>query len=564
VSALHPALRLLLLRKLRGTLRKQLRRLRRPSGWIFALLGAALIGLWLSAFVVPASAMPGPSLEPERLRIAVQAGCLVLTVLTLSGAFNHRGLYLPREEIELLFSAPVSRRDLVRYRLIATVGRSTFGALVLTLVTVRRMPEPWLAACGVFVAAQTLPLAGQAMSMLLGDAENRVAARLAKVPIRWIQAVLVLLVIGLFFSLATSDVLGELLDSLGLQDAAEILDAPWLRLATLPFVPWARAITASSLAEFLPWFGLSFALWLALFELVPRLPVDYRELSLATSADVARRINRRRRGGGAASASEALRGSASWRVPWLFGRGPGGAIAWRKTCSLLRKARGTVWTSLLIVGGLTLASLSFTRGERDAEGLAGSLLIAIVGTLYLCAGLRFDFREDLESMETVKAWPVRPWRLFLATILPEVVFVAALLSVAILLRALALGVLGLEVLAVVAGIPVVVFLWAAIDNAVFLYLPVRFTPGQEGALHHAGRTMALLFVRLAAFALVAGGALLAVGLHWLLTGFAWVSPAVALGAAVALLMVVVLVEIAGVVIAGGLLLRRFDVARDSG
>ena len=53
-----------------------------------------------------------------------------------------------------------------------------------------------------------------------------------------------------------------------------------------------------------------------------------------------------------------------------------------------------------------------------------------VGTLYLCAGLRFDFREDLDAMESLKAWPVRPWRVFLATLLPEVVLVSGPVNLA--------------------------------------------------------------------------------------------------------------------------------------
>jgi hypothetical protein len=559
----HPALRLLLTLKLRGVLRKQGRRLRRPSGWLFAVLGAALFGVWLVALVAPGARRLDRSLEPDELRVAVQAGCLVLTALTLSGAFTHRGLYLPREEIELLFAAPVRRRDLVRYRLLATVGRATFGAVVLALVAVRRMPSPALAAAGVFVAAQTLPLLGQGLAVLLGDAENRLAGRLSKLPLRGLQVALVVLVILFFFGLYSSDVFGELFQRIGLEGPGALLGSPWLAAVTAPFQPWARAITATSLSGFLPWFALSLSIWLLLYEGVCRLPVDYRELSLSTSADVARRLNRRRRAGGGASSSEASRGAAGWRVPWLFGRGPGGAIAWRKTGSILRKARGTVLTSLLVVGGLTVASLAIDRGHEPADGLGGSLLIAIVGTLYLCAGLRFDFREDLDAMESLKAWPVRPWRVFLATLLPEVVLVSALLGTAIVLRALALGVLGPPVLAIAAGIPVAVLLWAGIDNAVFLYLPVRQTPGQEGALHHVGRTMALLMLRLVAMALIVAGAAASAGLHWLL-GQLGQPPGVALGAAGALLALVLTTEVGAVVVIGGAMLRRFDVARDTG
>lgn len=562
---MHPALRLLLARKLRGTLRKQLRRMRRPSGWVFGLLGLVLVGAWVLALAAPAVGGRRPALDPDELRLAVQAGCLVLTVLTLTSSFTHRGLYLPRDEIEVLFAAPLSRRDVVRYRLVTGVGRASFGSAILALVTVRHMPSPGLALPAVFLAAQTLPVAGQGLSILLGDAENRLAARLARLPLRWFQVLGVVAVLLFFAALALAPELGRLLRELGLGSLdGDLLGHPAVVATTAPFLPWARAITARSAAEFLPWFGACLALWLLLFELVARLRIDFRELSLATSADVARRLRRRQQGGGAASASEASRRSVGWRVPWLFGRGPAGAIAWRKSCSILRKARGTVFTSLLIVGGLTFASVALERGAGAESGLPGAILIALVGTLYLCAGLRFDFREDLEAMESIKAWPVPGWKAFVATLLPEVVFVSGLLAGAILLRAAVLGRFEPPVMLVVAALPVLVLLWTAIDNAVFLYLPVRFTPGQEGALHHTGRAMALMLLRLVAFAAVALAAVAALALRLLATEVLGWSDVAGRALSLGLLAVVLCCEILAVVAVGGQLFRRFDVARDRG
>ncbi len=48
----HPALRLLIRMKLAGALRAQRRRLKKPSGWLFALLGLTLFGLWIGSVLV--------------------------------------------------------------------------------------------------------------------------------------------------------------------------------------------------------------------------------------------------------------------------------------------------------------------------------------------------------------------------------------------------------------------------------------------------------------------------------------------------------------------------------
>src|SRR6185295_14273765 len=76
------------------------------------------------------------------VRTQVRAFGLVLVLLTLATALSNRGLYLPRSEIERLFSAPLARADLVRYRLVAGGMRSLVGGLVLGAFSARRMPVP--------------------------------------------------------------------------------------------------------------------------------------------------------------------------------------------------------------------------------------------------------------------------------------------------------------------------------------------------------------------------------------------------------------------------------------
>lgn len=563
---MHPALAKLARLRLRGLLRRQRRRLRRPMGWVLALAGLAVVGMWVGALLwSPAREVPS-ALTPARLEILVRcAGALLLT-MTVLGAFNHRGLYMPGEEIERLFSAPVSRADLVRYRLRVGFARSSIGSIVLALVLLRRLPEPWLGVPGVILASQTLPVVGQAVSVLLGDAENRVQSLLTAGRLAFLRSLTVALVLVVVVGVALS----AMLDSGGLGDFARragvsggffaLLDRPWLARATLPLAPWSRMVTARDLGEFLPYFAFCGLVLFVLVRVVAGLRVDYRELSLSTSADVARRLQRARRVGGVASGTRASRQGLGARVPWFFGRGPSGAVAWRKTCSILRKARGTVVTSLLIVGGLTVAAVQIDRGADDG-GLGGSMLIGGVGTFYLCAGLRFDFREDLDRMETILSWPVRPWRVFLATLVPEVVLVSGLLVGAMLLRRIPAGEVGASTWMVACAVPITTLVWVAIDNAVFLFAPVRMTPGQEGALQHIGRQIGLFAVRMVGLTLALAGAGAALASHLLLRELGWGEVRSA-ALATALFALVVSAEVFGLVALGGRLLARFDVARD--
>jgi hypothetical protein len=565
----HFALRRLAWLRLRGLLRRQRRRLRRPSGWLLALAGLAVVGLWIAALLGPSAHQASFALSPQRLEVAVRCAGVVLLLMTVLGAFTHRGLYLPGEEIERLFSAPLSRRDLVRYRLAVGFARSFLGSLVLALVALRRLPSPWWGALGVFLSAQTLPIVGQTVSVLLGDAGNRVQRLLTRRPLALVRAASFALVATLVAGVALQvsvDLGGgaqRLARSLvGDGWPAGLLDQPWLARATLFLQPWSSMIVARDAREFLPAFALcALVAWL-LVRFVSGVRVDFRELSLSTSADVARRIQRARRIGGVASGTRASRVGVGARVPWFFGRGPSGAVAWRKTCSILRKARGTVLTSLLIVGGLTLAAVPIDRGAPDG-GLGGSLLIGGVGTFYLCAGLRFDFREDLDRMESIKAWPVASWRVFLATLVPEVVLVSGLLVAALLLRRLPAGAIGASTWMVACAVPVTTLVWVAIDNAVFLLAPLRMTPGQEGALQHIGRQIGLFALRLAGLALALAGAGAALASHLLLQELGW-PPLRAAAVATGLFALVVGAEVVGLIALGGRLLERFDVARDRG
>lgn len=554
------ALGLLARRKLRGYVRAVRRRLSTPMGALFGVLGVLFIGLWIASIALPRALALGPAPGPELGADVVRGALGLMTVMVVLGSLGHRGLYLPADEIERLLSAPVSRRALVRYRLVVGLGRSFVFGLIMAALTAPRMPSAPFAFAGTFLAMLTLPVLGQAAAILFGDAENRLGRLVRRVPVRVARlgvglalAALALLVFG-----------GESL----LPEADGPAGAPWLaviehplyRWATVPFVPWARAIAADSFAAFTPWFGSCLVVAVALFEGTARLPVDFRELSLETSADVARRLARLRSGRGWLGGASSGR-TLGWRVPWLFGRGPFGAVAWLKTCAIVRKARGTVFFSAFVLAVLTLVTTTGVLGN-DGDPLVGAALIAVLGTMYLASGLRFDFRADLDLMETIKAWPLSPVRVFLASILPVVSLVTLLIVLAIGLRSLVLGAFPPGQWVVLALVPVAALLWVALDNALFLLAPVRYVPGQGSAVQHTGRTMILVVLRVASLALIgvaSAGTFALVGFG----GDLLEAPrAVRLGASVLAAGLVVGLCITALVRLGGWALHRFDVARE--
>ena len=168
-------------------------------------------------------------------------------------------------------------------------------------------------------------------------------------------------------------------------------------------------------------------------------------------------------------------------------------------------------------------------------------------------------------MDVIRAWPLAPARVFLASLLPETVLVSLLVTATVLFQALLTHGLSMLVLGVIACLPFLVFTWVALDNVVFLFAPVRMVPGQDGFVQNAGRRMiqaCLLLVLFLVFAATGAGGFLAgyLGVSMLLGG----PETAARAAGIAGLVAVLLAGDGLLVLLGGAVLRRFDVARDRG
>jgi hypothetical protein len=571
VIGTHPALWLLAKLKFRGVFRKQYRRLKSVRGAIFAFFGLLVFGLWFSSIAL-SQLMPKKAGQLARgpfTAETVQLTLFFLLVFTLLSSLGFRGLFLPKEEIELIFSSPVSRRDAIRYRLITNIGRSIFGGLIVGLFAMNGSSVPLFGFVGTFIAVQTLPVLSQGVSLLVGGAESKMESRGSKIVSRIAALVgaLFYTCIVLFLVTNAQETFSKWMQSTETGQAFKaVMSNPTLIAVSSICLPWARMITATNTQDFLLWFSASIGIWLIAFEAVGRIAVDYRELSLQTSADIAKRINRIRKQGGA-SGSAISRFAAGWSVPWFFGRGRFGAIAWLKTGSIVRKARGTIIISIAVLSLITIVSMVISMRPSRHGGAAQlepylSIFVAFFGCIYLCGGLRFDFREDLDRMEFFKTAPAPSWVVFLANITPQTVFVSLLVAVALVIKSSVTRQFHEALLLIFPSVPLLTFTWIAIDNIVFLAAPTRYVSGQDTVLQNAGRLAVMMFVRF--FVLIAVAATVAVP--------------VVLGAVVREIWPdsggtpIVIGMIAGLavwfgdcvalVVAGAWRLRRFDVARD--
>lgn len=556
-SILDPAARLLLRLKWRGFWRKQWRRVRTPSGAVLALVGGALGALWLASLSLSMFRSGPARLGADEVELLAQLALAVIVVITLSTSLSFRGLYVPAGEIETLFSAPLSRPSLIRMRLAVALVRSGLGAAFAGLGAARLGSSPLYAFAGAFSAFLWAPILGQGVAIALGGAENRLAARLARAPHRALRMALVgALLIGLVMLVTQDPRASDAPLRTPLEQLRQLAEQPVVAALLSPFWPWARAISATGPAEFWPAFALCVALMAATLFAVGNLRVDFRETALATAADVARRLARMRRGLGAGGV-EARRLPLEWRTPWLFGRGPFGAIAYRKTASILRRARGGLVFGAVVMAAVTLFASQWAGPAGG--GYRAALLVAGFGAFYLSLGLRYDFREELDALPAIRAWPLAPWKIFLATIAPQVALVSLLVAAGVLITLARAGELDLRFAPLTLLIALLVATWVCIDNLAFLLAPTRAAPGHDGVLQHMGRSIVLAVLRSLTMAAALAAAAAPVAVCVQLLGWSLES-ALPLGLSAA--AGVLSVEIAALVAAGGLALARFDVARE--
>ena len=543
--------------------------MRSPSGCVFGLFGILLIIGWLGLMVFGPGrgdvdwATPGEGVDMRMF--LVQAFLAAFGFLSLMGAFNAKGLYLPKSELQTLLSAPISTSDLVRYRLFVDGGKTALSGVIFVALFWGRLPSPGYGIFGILLALFAITVLGRMFSLALGNTNlwlgrffsGRALGRIGFS----IGMVLWAAMVGL---LVSSDGAAEFFggsESMSGRLKA-VAEAPLVIALLSPLRPFAELVVAETALQFLTWLAVDVTILIVLFEACARSAGEIRESTLTTSEELAKRIGAMRKGHSGLAAlgrAERKEGARVRRLPRLFGRGKLGTIAWAQLVGITRFSLATTLIGFVVVGFAVVMSLKNGGGDKS-EVMTSSLMITALGTMYLAVTMRFDFRSSLSRMESIKSWPVPSTRLFFATVFPQVLLITTLLIAGVLTRTVAKGVFHPVLLPCLALIPVVVYAWVSLDNAVFLFFPVKFVPGQDGAVHHIGRSLLLLVLRL--FLLSIAGGVLAVIIFILYWGTELFDMDAGIIERTVPWILFLGILVAGWIftLVGGLALRRFDVS----
>lgn len=366
------------------------------------------------------------------------AALVVLAMMILAWALPEQeaGLKFSEAEINFLFPAPITRRQLLIYKILRQQPQVLISAALISFLGFRRGNF-----LGLWLSFVVLAI------YFTFTALGRARLKLARVGFLIRLVVVAAVVIGVSHLLWTG------LAIAGLEDAARAMQphsgrtAKAIELsfhgplaATILFVPrlFARATLPPNLLQLAIACAALLLFGAILLELALRMNVSFEEASIRASQ---RRTDRQLR-----RASHRVGGLVTFpRIPPPFKlsprSGPMVAIFWKNLTAGLRIA--SPWLVIMFLAAMYFAGQAAYSKEPAVRGMMGGFTL-ILAALFPFLGSKVfaqDMRLDLPRIELLKSYPIAGDRLVAAEIAAPMAFVAAveimLLTVAAIIMRMA-------------------------------------------------------------------------------------------------------------------------------
>ncbi len=390
-------------------IKRQAARVQSPRYALALVLGCA----WLAVVVwqrSPASVQAPAS--AAWLELGGALGVLLLAVWSWLGSGDARVLAFSPAEVTFLFPAPITRRGLIRYKLLRTQLIVLVNVAIWTVLVGRQGSglSPWLRAAGFWVLITTLALhrLGAALVRASLAEHGRFGLRHRIVSVVLVSTALGALASGLWASwpdlVAAAHAGGVALREAVGRAAAH----PGIAIVLWPLRLLARPLGAASEQEWraaiLPAIGL-----LALHYLwVLRSDTAFEEAAAEASLARARRQ--------AARAADGVAVPRSGRPlsPPLFPLAPTGwppiALLWKNLAAVARRRRA-VGIGLGVGAGGAVVAIASSNPESTLSQITGTLALTWLGLVVLLGPqwVRNDLRRDLVHADLLRSYPLRGW-----------------------------------------------------------------------------------------------------------------------------------------------------------
>lgn len=505
------ALVILKLLEMRGLARRLLKQMKRPAGALFVLIYVAMITpAIVNSLVLERSPARVPA---EWVLRGAPIGIALLCLLSMLAPELRVAFNFKPAEVDMLFTGPYTRRQLITYKLLGTAFGSLFMTVIFFLATFMFSPTRLAMFSGMYLAILFVTLFSTAYSMVVQSVSVRA---------KYLGYGVAAAVLGssgyAFFA-----VFRDLSNAVGVQRDPKLLIEtvllhPAVHWTSIPFVPFAHVMAADGGAgAWALWTLLAACMVVALYAIIVVLDADFMEAAMTRSAKQYATLERFRRG--QFISERAMARKRRWTLPDLPRLGGFGPVAWRQITGAAHGwGRKIVQLyALCIIGGLLLQRYDVNETVRDVSlpALLGILVyITVLGANFI----RFDFRSDIDIMDGLKTLPIGPRRIAAAQLVaPSLVlssiYVAIGLGAAIAVdrpgNALAVAILALPFSALFLGV----------ENVTFLLWPTRMAFQQTMDMQHVGRAFFALMVKFLILAPALGAAVGAAMLCGFLTRF---------------------------------------------
>ena len=496
---------LLVLTKLRigAGYRRWKRSLSRPRGILVSIVFALLFMPSL-VFAVAARFMAPPVPFFDQIERFGPIGFFVVTILSLFTSTGDSALYFTPAEMDFLFAGPYRRRQLIGYKLVVLLLTFVFTAFFFAMMSAAIAPRFLSAFVGSLLALLFLHLSQMALGLGLNTIGTLAWSRTRRWGIAALLGVVVLVIAPSHESLVNTD-----WKAFGLS----VESSPVTTLVLTPFRWFVKTYTAKDWISLATWGCLASAVDLALVALVFALDAGYIEASSLASSRLLTRAQKMVGGGGTIKFGGRQTGRFRFRPPqpiWWGGVGPN---LWRQMTSALGNPARLVVLTAAICATFWLLASSFPRNEQTAGAiLPVGIALAMPITLFLSLLLSYDFRGDVDVIETLKMLPIGPTRLALGQVLTPAILSTAIQGVALL--GLIAGVGGVSIPPATLGLGASVLFPAnlyyyTVENLLFLWYPTRVVAGQFDGMAVVRQLLLLLAKGIAVG--VAGGLATAAG-----------------------------------------------------
>jgi len=531
----------LLERTFKNRLTRRIARLREPRYLVPFLVSLLWFGTWVFRPLLRGGShvqIAGWGILPPDVREALVfvGGLAIFTWTALLWILPSKkaALAFSPAELHFLFPAPVTRRQLVQYKLMQAQIGILFGALVSSFFSGARLmhPDGWARVFALWLFFAIGHLHGIGASFVRTDL---IEAGWSGVRRRLLSIAVILVVIAAVVVsardawLALAQAASSWIGPNG-EPTLERFGAVSRALATAgrsgiagvvlwPFLALPRLLLANTLPEFLRYGVFGGVILLLHYVWVVRADTSFEEASLELSQKVAARraarLDNVRRGGNLAK--------RAGRFPWkLSPRGrPEVALVWK---NLINLSRVTPFRALIALAAFLFATITWTiQVAHGREGLwwIAAILCAMVAGFTSVFGpvfLRNDLREDLFRIDSIKTMPLAGHQVVWGEVVGSWCVLAALQWVLIGVGAFALAMSGATrigsvpaawLFAAAGGatlvLPGLTLVAVALQNALVVVFPawVQIGSGRTRGFEASGQRILTLFGTLFALCVVA-------------------------------------------------------------